>query len=262
MELGLNGKVVIVTGASKGLGRAIASEFAQENANVVICARNEAHLKKATDELSAIGNDVLGISADVTVAADVERVVGETLDRFGRIDILVNNAGDGWLDHTLDSPDDAWNQCLDVNLMSAVRFCRATVPKMKKQSSGRIINVSSVSGHTPPPMLIDYNAAKAAMLALSKTLSIQLADYNILVNSVCPAFIESPLWDRLADDAIGTFGDSREAVYQSLADQMINLKRFGKDVEVSGIVTFLASERASFITGSRFDVDGGVSKSI
>ena len=188
LELGLTDKVVIVTGASKGLGRAIALEFAKERANVIICARDETQLKAAAEELRLTGSTVLGISADVTIGADVDRVVRETLDAFDRIDVLVNNAGDGWLDHTLDSPDEAWNQCLDVNLMSAVRFCRAVVPQMKKQSTGRIINLSSISGHTPPPMLIDYNAAKAAILALSKTLSLQLADDNILVNSVCPAF--------------------------------------------------------------------------
>lgn len=262
MDLGIKGKIALVTGASKGLGKAIAEELAREGAHVSICARNEKDLMAAAETLRGYGVQVAAIPADVARADDVQKVIDQTVNQLGGIDILVNNAGDGWLSHMLDTTDEEWRYCLDVNLMSAVRFTRAAVPHMRKRGGGRIVNISTLSAKTPLAVMNDYSTAKAAMLAFSKSASFELAPYNILVNSVCPAFVSSDLWDRIADSAVPAFGKDRGEVFQNLANQFIALKRFGQAPEVSGLVAFLASDRASFITGSSYDIDGGVTKSI
>jgi 3-oxoacyl-[acyl-carrier protein] reductase len=205
---------------------------------------------------------VVATQADVTRTEDVQRVIDQTIGQLRRIDILVNNAGDAWVGHMVNTTDEEWRYCIEVNLYSATRFTRSVVPHMRNQGGGRIINISTVGGHTLGGPLVDYNSAKAAMLAFSKTISFELAPDSILVNCVCPAFIHSPLWERLADSMISVMGNDRAQVYQNLANQFVALKRFGRDEEVSGLVTFLASERASFITGSVYDIDGGVPKSI
>jgi NAD(P)-dependent dehydrogenase (short-subunit alcohol dehydrogenase family) len=262
MDLGLKGKVALVTGGSKGLGFAIAEEFAKEGADLSICARSKPELEKAAKALREYGAGVHAVSADVSKASDTSVVISGGMEKLGRIDILINNAGDGWLSHMLDTTDEEWRYCLEVNLMSAVRFTREVAPHMRKQGHGRIINISTLGAKTPIAMMNDYSTAKAAMLAFSKSASFELAPHNILVNCVCPAFISSPLWDKLADSAVPAYGKNREEVFQNLANQFIALKRFGQAKEVAGLVAFLASDRASFITGSIYDIDGGVTKSI
>jgi NAD(P)-dependent dehydrogenase (short-subunit alcohol dehydrogenase family) len=263
MDLGLVGKAAVVTAASQGIGKGIAEKLAKEGTNVAICARGRETLKKAAEEIREHGAKVLTVAADVTNVEDVQKVVDKTVHEFGRLDILVNNAGGIVPDHSVDTSDEEWRYAVDFNLNSAIRFTRAVVPHMREIGGGRIINNTSVSAHTMMVGgLATYQVTKAAMLAFTKSMAIDLAPDNILVNCICPALIFTPLWEKAADSMIPAKGRTREEVLQKLADEWLLIKRCGRPEEVGALVAFLASDRASFITGSVYDIDGGFTKAL
>jgi 3-oxoacyl-[acyl-carrier protein] reductase len=266
MELGLKGKVALVTGSSKGIGRSIALAFAREGCNVAINSRNSGELEKAATEIRAAGGTVHAIAADVMEAEGAGRTVDETVRRFGTIHVLVNNAGGvGRFAPFEELSDDEWLDVFKLNVLSAVRVSRAALPHMQKQKWGRIINISSESGTQPDPIMPHYNASKSALNSLTKSLSKAYGKDGILINTVSPAFIRTPLVEEMFAQQAKARGISTDQVEQTLLREFrpnIVLGRAGKSDETAGVVVFLASEQASFITGSNYRVDGGSVASI
>lgn len=261
MDLGLKNKTVLVTGGSKGIGKAIAKAFAEEEANMVICGRGEEALKEAEMEIKKLSGNVLAIQADLTKQSDVDHLIASAIDRYKTVDILVNNAGiaSGFDDfETLDL--EAWQQIFDVNLFGTVRVTKAVIPYMKKAGFGRIINISSESGMQPDAFMPHYNASKAALINFTKSLSKAYADQGILVNTVSPAFIMTPMLENLLKDNAKKMNIRYdEAIQQFLKENRphVEVKRPGTVDEVASAVVYLASNKASFINGVNLRVDGG-----
>lgn len=250
MDLGLKDKVVVVTGSSAGIGRFIAIGFADEGCNLAICARGNKRLRETEAMIRDRSVKVLGVVADVTKREDSERFVAETMESFGRIDILVNNAGGSWPG----DGDESWNASYEANLLSAARTTRLVVPHIRRQGGGSIIHIASVwgreSGGVPT-----YNALKAALISHGKAMAIHLAPDNIRVNSVAPGPTAFPdgFWQNcIAADPTGM----HEYVRAN-----IPMGRFGRPEETAAVVVFLASEKASWVTGACVNIDGGQSRS-
>jgi 3-oxoacyl-[acyl-carrier protein] reductase len=257
VDLGLNGKVAIVGGASRGIGRAVAAGLAQEGCRVAICARDTSRLDATAAELRAsTGVDVFAVPCDMSVAGDIRRFVSEAAAHFGRIDIVVNNAG-GPPPGLFEGHDDAaWQKALDQNFYSVVRTVREALPHLRAAGGGRIVNITSVAVKEPIPGLILSNAARLAVVGLAKTLSRELGPDGITVNNVCPGLT---LTDRMRD----LYGGRAQAAGRSLEDvlaeeaQRIPLRRLAQAEDVAALVVFLASEPALQITGTTIQVDGG-----
>lgn len=267
MTLSLTGRTALVTGGSKGIGAAAALSLSEARAKVAICARDAAELQKTAAEIEGkTGHRVLAIPADVTSASDVERLMKEVQHALGGVDILVNNAGGvGQVGPFDEIPTEMYGELYELNVISMIRFVKAVVPAMKAKRWGRIINISSENGLQPDPDMTPYNLTKAAIINLSKSLSRSLGAYNILVNTVSPAFIYTPLVAGMLRDMAARTGKTAEQALQDFLAQKrpnIELKRPGKIEEVGAAIAFLASEQASFITGTNLRVDGGSVASI
>lgn len=258
MDLGLQGKVAIVTGASEGIGRATAHRLAAEGARVAICARREDVLNRAAQEIAtATGAEVLAVPCDVTRPEDLERLVSRTVERFGRLDILVNNAGRSAAQPLEETTDALWQEDLDLKLMAAVRAIRLAVPHMRRAGGGAIVNITTVTGKAPTARSLPTSVSRAAGIALTKACSKEFAPDRIRVNTVCIGSIKSMQWVRRAQ----ALGMDLDAFYAEQG-RHIPLGRVGEAEEVADLVAFLVSERAAYITGASVNIDGGTGATV
>ncbi len=262
MDLGLSGRVAIVTGASRGIGNAIANVLAEEGAKVAICARDESHLRIAERDIEAsTGAEILWVKADLNRLDDIRTLLTETYNAFGRIDILVNNTGGPPSKSFLATSEEDWRSTFEQLFMSVVFACREVATYMKKNRWGRIINMNSIAAKQPVENLILSNSLRAGIIALTKTLSNEFAEYNILVNSVCPGYTLTDRVKELAQAESQRTGKAIKDIVQDWA-KTTPLKRMAQPREIADLVVFLASGRASFITGATYQVDGGWIKGI
>lgn len=257
MDLGIRGKVALVSAASKGLGRAIAEEFAAEGASVVMCARGKEALDVAVNAIGkATGADVIGVAADVSKPEDVTRVVLAALHRFSRIDILVTNSGGPPSGMFESLTPEMWDDAVRLLLMSTVNLCREVVPGMRERKWGRIINVTSISVKQPVEGLMLSNSLRAGVTGFAKTLSNEVARDGITVNCILPGHTRTQRAIDLTTANAARQGISfEEAVKRRHAE--IPMGRMGEPREFAALAAFLASERASYITGTSIQVDGG-----
>ena len=246
-SLQLDGQVAIVTGGGKGIGKATASILARHGARITVADCDLPVAEKTAAEITKeTSQPALAIQTDVSRASSVTEMVSGTLAEFSRIDILVNNAGIGG--HALpisEVSEEEWEQVLNVNLKSVFLCCRAVIPHMRKQKSGKIVNVASIAGKEGNPRMIPYSASKAGVICLTKALAKEVVEDGIRVNCVAPAVIGTTILDTLTDEQV------------AYMTERIPMKRVGKPEEVGAVIHFLASEASSFVTGQCYDVSGG-----
>jgi 3-oxoacyl-[acyl-carrier protein] reductase len=262
VDLGLTGRKAIVTGGSKGLGQAIAAELLAEGASVAICSRHADEVEATAAELTrrAAAGAVTAMACDVTDPEQVARFTAAAVGALGGLDILVNNAGGARPGQFGTLTDDDWHADIEVKLLAQIRCTRAALPQLRRSSAPRVININAVYGHYPDPSFLASSVNRASCLSLSKALSIELGREGILVNSVNIGLVDTPQWRHI--HRLRAPGTPAEQFFGQLAAAEVPLGRFGRPDEVAGLVTFLASDRASYITGASIDIGGGMGKSL
>uniref|UniRef100_A0A450ZHS8 3-oxoacyl-[acyl-carrier protein] reductase n=1 Tax=Candidatus Kentrum sp. TC TaxID=2126339 RepID=A0A450ZHS8_9GAMM len=257
MDLGIDGKIALVTGGGRGIGLASALEMAKEGCDLVIADKNEADLVKAERQIQAMGVRVLAIAANLEEADGIDKVAAAAFGEFGHVDILFNNAGYLHYCTTIDAADAEWESQLNIHLMACVRTCRAVIPKMLERKWGRIINMSSVVGITPGRGLPGYSVAKSAVISYTRSVAMEFSKDGICATAMCPGLVDTRIWDGLTDVLESKTGKSKQEILDAFAGAA-GVKRFAKPEEIGKVVAFLASESASFISGCAVQVDGGI----
>jgi NAD(P)-dependent dehydrogenase (short-subunit alcohol dehydrogenase family) len=244
--MSLTGKIALVTGAAQGIGRDIALALATDGADVAICDVNLDAAQKTAADIEAKGRKSLALKANVAASAEVTAMIDQIVEKFGRIDILVNNAGImGPYFPVMEYPEEIWDRLIAVHLKGTFLCCKGVLPVMKAQGSGRVVNMASVAGKEGNANMSPYAAAKAGIIGLTKTLGKEMAPYNVRVNCVSPALIETDMVKGMAPEQ------------RALLTSKIPLGRLGKPEEVAAVVKFLVSDEASFVTGQCYDISGG-----
>jgi NAD(P)-dependent dehydrogenase (short-subunit alcohol dehydrogenase family) len=258
VDLQLTGKVAAITGGNVGIGLEAGRALAQEGVNVALCARNEASVKAAADEIAReCGVKAIGVKADVTVPADIDYFVAEITAAFGGADILINNAGQGTNETIMDAPDDKWMYYWELHVMAAIRLARGLVPSMRQRGGGVILNNASICATQPMYNEPIYNTTKAALVMMSKCLAHELIPFNIRVNVVNPGLIETPGWTVPISEWVTGTGETVEQRLDQIAKQYAPIGRFATAAELAQFFVFLCSPRASYCVGSSYYVDGG-----
>jgi 3-oxoacyl-[acyl-carrier protein] reductase len=260
MDMGLEGRSCVVTGASRGIGLAVAERLCGEGARVVLVARSRGSLDEAVERCSAAGGEAAALTLDITEPDAGERMVAVATERFGRLDVLVNNAGAAARRSLDEVTDDQWNAAWELNVMAPMRAMRSAIPGMVERGWGRVVNVCSSAGKRPTVGTPEYSVAKAAELSLSRLFSEAYAKHGVLVNAVCPGPAKSELWmapGGVLDQTVGTAGfESREEALKAIGAAR-PIGRFAEVSEIADAIVFLCSERASYVAGAAWSVDGG-----
>ncbi len=261
MNLGLNAKVALVAASSAGLGKAVAIPLAREGASIILCSRDNEKLQLVKKEITELGAAVLAIPTDLTVHEEVQSLVNEAINRFGKIDILITNCGGPPAGDFLEFTIADWKKAIDLNLMSTIFLCKEVIPHMVSRKEGRIIMIASISVKQPIDGLILSNTVRAGVAGLAKSLSNEFGKHNILVNLVCPGYTETERVKRLASAISQKQNITPEVVVKGWASQNA-LNRLASPEEFANVVAFLASDKASHLTGVSIQVDGGYVKSL
>ena len=262
MDLGLKGKIALVCGGSRGMGKAIAKTLAAEGASIALLARDEKQLEAASQEIREAGApQVLALAVDLSRLDEIPKAVKSVKEKFKTVHILINNAG-GPAPGNFESVSEAdWEKALNQNLKSVITMTREVIPLMKSQKFGRIINITSQLVKEPPPNMVLSNTARAGVVAFAKSISHELASLNITVNTLCPGTISTDRLRSLVEKWAKEANQSPAAYEQELL-KSVPMKRLGRPEEFAQVAAFLASEKASYITGTTIAVDGGTTKSL